>query len=396
MTHAVAVRHSQRRQSPDAAAAPAESAFQFADELGPAKILHIYEPLTNLKAILVVDNVACGPAIGGVRMAPDVTTEEVVRLARAMTLKNAAAGLPHGGGKAGILADPKLPLADKERLVRTFARAIKPITDYIPGPNMGTDERCMAWVHDEIGRAVGLPPEIGGIPLDEIGATGFGLSIATEIAGQYCRLELAGARLVVQGFGSVGKHAARFLQQKGVVLIGAADSQGTLFNPQGIDVEALIALKESGRSVVDSPDGEHLDCEAVVGLDCDIWIPAARPDVVREDNVDRLSAKLVVQGANIPFTAGAEQVCCDRNILVVPDFIANAGGVICASVEYHGGAQSLAFQTIEEKIRSNTRRVLEKVAKTGALPRQVAVDLARERVQKAMSYRHLISCGESA
>jgi glutamate dehydrogenase (NAD(P)+)/glutamate dehydrogenase (NADP+) len=395
MTHTVAVKGGETPQSPptEGNGVPAESAFQFADELGPAKILHIYEPLTSLKAILVVDNVACGPAIGGVRMALDVTTEEVVRLARAMTLKNAAAGLPHGGGKAGILADPKLPLADKERLMRTFARAIKPITDYIPGPNMGTDERCMAWVHDEIGRAVGLPPEIGGIPLDEIGATGFGLSIATEIASQYCQLELAGSRLVVQGFGSVGKHAARFLKEKGVVLIGAADSQGTLFNPQGIDVDALIALKQSGQSVVDYSDGEKLDCEAVVGIGCDIWIPAARPDVIREDNVNRLNTKLVVQGANIPFTEASEQICHERNILVVPDFIANAGGVICASVEYHGGTQSLAFQTIEEKIRSNTQRVLAKVAKTGLLPRRVAGDLAKERVQKAMSYRHLISCG---
>jgi glutamate dehydrogenase/leucine dehydrogenase len=177
-----------------------------------------------------------------------------------------------------------------------------------------------------------------------------------------------------------------------VVLIGTTDSHGTLLNPQGIDVDALIDLKQSGQSVMDSPDGEKRDREAVVGIDCDIWIPAARPDVVREDNVSQLSTKLVVQGANIPFTDGAEQLCHKRNILVVPDFIANAGGVICASVEYHGGTQSLAFQTIEEKIRSNTRRVLDKVAKTGLLPRQVAVDLARERVQKAMSYRHLISC----
>ncbi len=183
-----------------------ESVFQFADELGPAKITHIYEPLPGLKAILVVDNVACGPAIGGIRMAPDVSTEEVFRLARAMTLKNAAAGLPHGGAKSAILADPKLPLSDKERLIRTFARAIKGITEYIPGPNMGTDEQCMAWIEDEIGRAVGLPPEIGGIPLDQIGATGFGLSIATEIASQFCDLDLEGARLVIQGFGSVGKH----------------------------------------------------------------------------------------------------------------------------------------------------------------------------------------------
>ena len=364
----------------------------FADDLGPAKIIRIYEPLTQLKAILVVDNVACGPAIGGVRMAKDVTIEEVFRLARSMTLKNAAAGLPHGGGKAGILADPKLPLSDKERLIRTFARAIEHITEYIPGPNMGTDERCMAWIHDEIGRAVGLPPEIGGIPLDQIGATGFGLSIATEIASQYCDLDLQGARLVVQGFGSVGKHAANFLKEKGVILVGAADSQGTLVNPQGIDIDRLIALKQEGYSVTNYADGDKLDREAVVGIECDIWIPAARPDVVREDNVNLLKTKLVVQGANIPFTEGAEQICHERNILVIPDFIANAGGVICAAVEYHGGTQSSAFQTIEEKICTNTQLVLKKVAATDRLPRQVAVDLAKERVQTAMGYRHLISC----
>ena len=369
-----------------------EGAFRFADELGPAKITHIYEPLPGLKAILVVDNVACGPAIGGIRMAPDVTTEEVFRLARAMTLKNAAAGLPHGGAKSAILADSKLPLPDKERLVRTFARAIKDITEYIPGPNMGTDERCMAWVKDEIGRAVGLPPEIGGIPLDEIGATGFGLSISTEIASRFCHLELKEARLVIQGFGSVGKHTARFLSAKGVVLVGAADSQGTLFNPQGIDVTQLLKLKNLGKSVIDYPEGTRLERDAVIDIECDIWIPAARPDVVRADNVARLKTKLVVQGANIPFTSEAEQICHERNILVVPDFIANAGGVICGAVEYRGGTRMMAFQAIEEKIRQNSTLVLAQAEKMGKLPRQVAVELAKERVRKAMGYRHLISC----
>ncbi len=369
-----------------------EGAFRFADELGPAKITHIYEPLPGLKAILVVDNVACGPAIGGIRMAPDVSTEEVFRLARAMTLKNAAAGLPHGGAKSAILADPKLPLSDKERLVRTFARAIKGITEYIPGPNMGTDELCMAWVQDEIGRAVGLPPEIGGIPLDEIGATGFGLSISTEVASKFCNLELKEARLVIQGFGSVGKHAARFLAAKGVVLIGAADSQGTLFNPQGIDVNQLIELKNMGKSVIDYPQGTKLDRDAAIDIECDIWIPAARPDVVRADNVARLQTKLVVQGANIPFTSEAEEICYERNILVVPDFIANAGGVICGAVEYRGGTRMMAFQAIEEKIRHNSTLVLEKAEQMGKLPRQVAVELAQQRIQRAMGYRHLISC----
>ncbi len=367
-----------------------EGAFRFADELGPAKITHIYEPLPGLKAILVVDNVACGPAIGGIRMAQDVSTEEVFRLARAMTLKNAAAGLPHGGAKSAILADPKLPLSDKERLIRTFARAIKGITEYIPGPNMGTDEHCMAWIEDEIGRAVGLPPEIGGIPLDQIGATGFGLSIATEVASRFCALDLEGARLVIQGFGSVGKHAARFLAAKGAVLVGAADSQGTLFNPRGIDVAKLIELKSAGKSVIDYSEGDKLEREVAIDIECDIWIPAARPDVVRADNVARLQTKLVVQGANIPFTIEAEQICHQRNILVVPDFIANAGGVICGAVEYRGGTQVIAFGTIEEKISHNTALVLEKAARTGRLPRQVAVELAEQRIRTAMSYRHLL------
>jgi glutamate dehydrogenase (NAD(P)+)/glutamate dehydrogenase (NADP+) len=365
-----------------------DEVFRFADTLGPSKIIHLYDPAVGLKAVVAVDNVACGPAIGGIRMAPDVTTEEAVRLARAMTLKNAAAGLPHGGGKSVICADPKMPLAKKENLIRAFARAIRDITDYIPGPDMGTDERCMAWITDEIGRAVGLPPELGGIPLDEIGATGFGLSVCAEVASKFCDLDLRGARIVVQGFGSVGKHAARFLVAQGAVLVGAADSGGTLFNPRGIDVSRLIELKNSGRSVLDYPTGDKLDRDAVIGLECEVWIPAARPDVLRADNVARLKTKLVVSGANIPVTLEAEQLLHEKHVLVVPDFIANAGGVICAAVEYHGGTQAIAFQMIEEKVRTNTTLVLEETAKTHVLPRQAAGALAERRVRTAMGYRH--------
>ena len=127
-----------------------EVLFGFADDLGPAKIVHIHEPSTGLKAIVVIDNVACGPSIGGVRMAPDVSTEECFRLARAMTLKNAAAGLPHGGCKAGIIGDCGMKADDKERLMRAFGRAIREIEGFTPGPDMGTDETCMAYIHDEI------------------------------------------------------------------------------------------------------------------------------------------------------------------------------------------------------------------------------------------------------
>jgi len=361
--------------------------FAFADTLGPSKIVHIYNPSIGLKGIVAIDNVACGPAIGGVRMAPDVSVEEAFRLARAMTLKNASAGLPHGGGKSVIFGDPKMPTEEKEKVIRAFAGAIRDLTEYIPGPDMGTDERCMAWIKDEIGRAVGLPPAIGGIPLDELGATGFGLYASVDVAKAFCDLELSRARVVVQGFGSVGKHAARFLAAQGAILVGAADSQGTLFQPAGIDVDRLVQLKDSGKSVLDYPSGEKLNGDAVIDIECDIWIPAARPDVLRADNVSRLKTKLVPQGANIPCTPEAEQVLHEKQILVIPDFIANAGGVICAAVEYHGGTQTSAFQTIEEKIRANTKIVLEDVAKRRVLPRQAAVTLAEQRVRTAMEYR---------
>jgi glutamate dehydrogenase (NAD(P)+) len=181
------------------------------DELGPAKIVQIHEPRLGLEAAVVVDNVARGASIGGLRMAPDVTVEECARLARAMTLKNASAGLPHGGGKSVLRGDPRMAVERKEALIRAFAHAVRHETDYIFGPDMGTDETCMAWVYDEIGRAVGLPSVLGGIPLDEIGATGWGLRHAAEVAAPHCGLDLRGARVAIQGFGAVGRHTARFL-----------------------------------------------------------------------------------------------------------------------------------------------------------------------------------------
>ena len=223
--------------------------------------------------------------------------------------------------------------ATPEILLRTFARAIKDINEYIPGPDMGTDERCMAWLKSEIGRAVALPQEIGGIPLDEIGAAGFGLNVCTEVASNYCNVNLEGARIVIQGFSSVGQQAARFLAAKGTVLIAAADSQGTIFNPKGINIEQLSRLKSVGKTVIDYADGQKLNKDAVIGITCDILIPAARPDVIDSDNIDQLQTKLVLQGANIPFTEKAERICDQRNILVVPDFIANGGGVICGAVK---------------------------------------------------------------
>jgi glutamate dehydrogenase/leucine dehydrogenase len=361
--------------------------FAIADNFGPSRIIYIHRPSVALKAIVVVDNTACGVAIGGVRMAPDVSAEECFRLARAMTWKNAAAGLPHGGGKSVIFGDPRMSLAHKEAMVRAFADAIRDISDYIPGPDMGTDELCMGWIKDETGRAVGLPGAIGGIPLDEIGATGYGLAASVEVAADFIELTLKGARVVVQGFGAVGKHAARFLAEKGAVLVGASDTSGTVVDPNGLDISALLTLKEARRGVCEYDRGQKLDSDAILDIPCDIWIPAARPDVVHADNVRRLKTRLVAQGANIPMTADAEQALHSRGVMVIPDFIANAGGVICAAIEYRGGTQRAAFEYIDERIRINTELVLKEAIKKHCPPRASALALAERRVQAALATR---------
>jgi glutamate dehydrogenase (NAD(P)+) len=361
--------------------------FPTVDRFGPEKVVFVSDPAVGLQAVVVVDNVAAGPAIGGTRMAPDVTVGEVARLARAMTFKNAAAGLPHGGAKAGIRADPRMPLEDKVTVVRAFGRAITELTDYIPGPDMGLDERHMAHLRDACGRAVGLPLVLGGIPLDVLGATGFGLAVSADVAAQLGLVSLAGARAVVQGFGAVGSHAARFLAERGVVVVAVSDSRGAVYDPVGLDVAALVAHKATGAPVATFPGGVPVPAQSLVGLDCEVWVPAARPDVFTADNAPDVKARLILQGANIPATSRAEAILHERGVVCVPDFIANAGGVICASVEYAGGTAAQAFEAIAEKITTNTRLVLEHALSDGIPPRAAADALAVARVEEAMAYR---------
>ena len=200
-------------------------------------------------------------------------------------------------------------------------------------------------------------------------------------------MPLAGARVVVQGFGSVGKHAARFLAERGAVLVAASDTSGTIADQDGLDVTALVARKAEGRALHDHPGGRKLSTDAVIEIPCDIWIPAARPDVIHAGNLARLQTRIIAEGANIPLSAEAEQALAGRGVLVLPDFIANAGGVICAAIEYRGGSESAALVLVDEKIRANTKAVLDEVRRTGVLPRTAATSLATERVHRAMRMR---------
>jgi glutamate dehydrogenase (NAD(P)+) len=349
-------------------------------------VVHLYQPTLGMKAIVVIDNVACGPAIGGTRMAPDVSLEECFRLARAMTLKNAAAGLPHGGAKSVIFGDPTMDPDTKEQWIRAFGRGIEGLTDYIPGPDMGTNEVAMAWIRDEIGRSAGLPREVGGIPLDEIGATAFGVLVSTDVARERVGLSFDNMRVAVQGFGAVGLHAARFFAEKGATIVAVADISGAVYDADGLDLDSLISHNRGGGDIGTFAGGAQIERDSIVNVDCDVLIPAARPDVIRADNQAEVKAKLIVPGANIGITEEAELMLHERGVLCIPDFIANAGGVICAAVEYGGGRKRDAMAAIDEKVRANTAEMLQRGDRDAVPPREAATAMARERVDAAMTY----------
>lgn len=355
------------------------------DGLGPSKVIHLHCPILDFRAFVVVDNTALGVAIGGVRVSPQVGPLEVARLARTMTLKSSMAGLPHGGAKAGIRVDPSRP--DMERIFRRFARMIREMREYVPAPDMGCNEDSMVWIKDEIGRVLGLPEEIGGLPLDKLGATGFGLAECAEVACEQAGISLKGARVAIHGYGSVGMAAARFLSAKGAILVAVADIGGTVHCPDGLDLNALLAAKELTSSVTGLAGRTLLGSDEIFGLDCDLLIPAATPDVIHEANVDTIKARIILEGANIPATIGAEKLLAKKGVLVMPDFIANAGGLIMAAMEYAGKTEAQAFEAISEKIKLNSARILERSRALNQLPRQAAEELASERVRKAMRYR---------
>ena len=356
------------------------------DDLGPSAV-HFLRLPAGAEGIVVVDNVALGPAIGGVRITSTVTPAEVARLARAMTIKNAVAGLSHGGAKTGIRVARPLTGGEREPVVRAFAQAIRSMTEYVPGPDMGTDETAMAWIRDEIGRAVGLPAVLGGIPLDEVGATGYGLAVCAEVLDGAGRITLAGARVAVQGFGAVGRHAALQLARRGARIVAVSDITGAVQDPDGLDLEALTAFKRT-RPLAEFPDAKPMEREALIGADCELVVPAAQADVIHEGNADWVRARVVLQGANLPVTAGAEAMFFQRRVLSIPDVVANAGGVICASVEYRGGTTEQAFATIAEKIKANTVELLDRIGgRLPVLPRHAAHAMARERLVAAEAYR---------
>lgn len=355
------------------------------DIIGPEHIIKVHNPKLGVWGYLVIDNTVLGPGKGGIRMTPSVTEEEVFRLARAMTYKNAIAGIPFGGAKSGIAYDPRSgDTKKKKEVMQWFARAVRPFipASYIAGPDVNTTETEMKWFVEAIKNrkgATGKPKSLKGLP-HELGSTGFGVAHAARIALEYAGIDIKGATVAIEGFGNVGTFACKFLQEWGARVIAVSDSKGAAYREAGLEYKTLMKTKKETGSVVNYNGATQLPKEDIFALDVDVLIPAALPDVINERNVKSVRARIIVPGANIPMRHDIEEQIHERGIVIVPDIVANAGGVISSYAEYKGYSAQKMFALVEEKITASTRAVLAEVKKTGKNPRIVAMELATKRL----------------
>ena len=367
----------------------------FADEWGPEKILQVYEPKTGMKGILVIDNTTLGPGKGGIRMMPTVTIQEVFRLARTMTWKCALAKIPFGGAKSGIIADPKqMSEENKMEIVKAFSRALKRVCPslYVAAPDINTGEKEMAAFALENGSlksATGKPVRLCvkpgvkcGIP-HEYGSTALGVVQAAFTAANYLDgLDVDNSTAAIEGFGNVGSFVTDYFSQIDVKIVAVSDSKGCIYNSDGLNFEKLHDVKTKTGSVVNYRPGKVIDNKELFELNVDFLVPAALPDVITKENVRRVKAKIVVEAANLPIRPEIENILSDRGIMVVPDILANAGGVISSYAEYRGYNPKRMLELIQRKIRQNTVKVIETALTKKVELREAALILAKERVIK--------------
>jgi glutamate dehydrogenase (NAD(P)+) len=368
------------------------------DEWGPEKVVCVSDSRTGMRGVLVIDNTARGMGKGGTRMSPSVSVREIARLARVMTWKWAAVDLFHGGAKAGILADPDSP--DKERVLRAFVRRLADQipSSYVAGLDMGMTERDAAVIQDELGdrgAAVGVPEQLGGVPYDELGVTGYGVAESVDAALRRAGRDTKGARVAFQGFGAVGLAAARRLDEMGASVVALSTARGAVHEPDGLDVPKWLALRaERGDDcVLSAAGGSRIAAGEELVVDCDVLIPAATQDMIDAGVASRIRASLVVEGANLPTNADARAVLAQRGITVVPDFIANAGGVVAAAFAMDARYSAFRpdpaaiFEAIATRLRQNTHTVLDHAESIGVTPHEAALRIATERVRTAMQLR---------
>lgn len=356
----------------------------FVDEWGPERVFEVYDQKTKAHAVLVVDNTARGPGKGGMRMVPDVSAQEVFGLARAMTWKNALADIPYGGAKAGIKADPKT--VNKEVVMRAIADKLAPLIPkyYIGGPDMNTTEKEMDAFANQVGRkdaCTGKSTAAGGLP-HELGSTGFGVVQSIKVASEFLKFPLSGATVALEGYGNVGTFTHKFISELGAKVIAISDSKGTAYLPAGFDYATAMKVKSEKGTITAYPGAQVKPAADLFGLQADILVPGARPNVITDANVASVNAKMVVEAANIPMTHKIENALSDRGVVVLPDFLVNAGGVISSHAELMGMSEKEMFSLVQGKITKNTQIVMEQ--SNGKNVRDAALAIAKARVREAM------------
>ena len=355
----------------------------------------------------VQHNVSRGPAKGGLRYHPNVTLDEVKALAAWMTWKTATVNLPYGGAKGGIICDPKhMSKGELERMTRRYAAEIQPIIGPeidIPAPDVYTDSQTMAWIMDTYSMTVGhaSPGVVTGKPVSIGGsegrtdATGRGVLFVVEEACKVKKINLRGASVAIQGFGNVGSAVARLFAEKKAKIVAISDSRGGVHNPRGIDPLRAMRYKERAGTVVGMPGASRISNDELLTLKCDILIPAALENVITLHNADQIKAKIVAEAGNGPTTPHADEILSRKGIFVIPDILANAGGVTVSYFEWAQDLQGFFWQVqeVNSKLEYVMRRafndVHETMRKFHVYPRAAAYILAVGRVADATLVRGL-------
>ena len=363
---------------------------------------------TTFVGYRVQHNGARGPFKGGIRFSPHVGETEVRALAETMTYKTALVDIPFGGGKGGVNVDPpNLTQRELEHVTRRYVSRIHlllgPNRD-VPAPDMGTNAQTMAWIVDQYGRqhgynpavVTGKPLELGGSPGREQ-ATGRGVMLVTLAAARdHLGKDASELRVAVQGFGNVGMNAALLLAERGATVVAVSDHTAAFHDGDGLDLADLVDYVQNTserRTLAGYPSAEAVDADDFMGVDCDVLVPAAIESAIHADNVDSVQAKLVVEGANLPVTPRADRRLQERGVLVVPDILANAGGVIVSYFEWSQNFQQ--YRWSEEDVNTRLERILlkayddvvERQRALGSSMREAAFALAIERVVKAEKLR---------
>jgi glutamate dehydrogenase (NAD(P)+) len=396
----------ERLELPDDVAAVLRSSYrevqvQVPVRLGDGKV-HVFS------GYRVQHNGARGPYKGGIRFHPEVDLDEVRALAELMTWKTAVVNIPYGGAKGGINVDPsKLESREVQAVARSFMDKIEKVLGPqrdIPAPDVGTNAQVMAWLMDEYGKLHGHTPAcVTGKPIALEGsygreaATGRGVVQVFREAAPKLDLDPSAARFVVQGYGNVGSWAARLMQELGATMVGASDASGAVASEGGIDAGELSAhVREGGRIAEFDSGAEGIDAEDLLALDCDVFIPAALGGMIHRDNADRMRCRMIVEGANSPTTPAADEILGDKGIMVVPDVLANAGGVVVSYFEWVQNLQHFRWteDEVNERLGAIMRRafteVSEKAGESDIPLRAAAYELGIERVVEAASTRGYI------